>query len=49
MAKRLPHGPAGMRHMEWFEGETVVHVETEGPLETVFVDPGDDPRNHRWP
>jgi quercetin dioxygenase-like cupin family protein len=31
--------PAGMRHVEWFEGETVVHVETEGPMETVFVNP----------
>jgi hypothetical protein len=30
--------PAGMRHLEWFEGETVVHVETEGPMETVYVD-----------
>jgi hypothetical protein len=26
-----------MRHLEWFEGETVVHVETEGPMETVYV------------
>lgn len=41
--------PAGMRPLEWFEGETVVHVETEGPLETVFVDPGDDPRNRGQP
>ncbi len=30
--------PAGMRHLEWFEGETVIHVETEGPMETVYVD-----------
>lgn len=41
--------PAGMRHMEWFEGETVVHVETQGPFETVFVDPGDDPRSRARP
>jgi len=41
--------PAGMRHAEWFEGETVVQVETEGPFETVFVNPGDDPRNRARP
>jgi hypothetical protein len=41
--------PAGMRHLEWFEGETVVHVETEGPIETVFVDPRDDPRKRAQP
>jgi hypothetical protein len=40
---------AGMRHLEWFEGETVVHVETEGPLETVFVHPGDDLRTQARP
>jgi len=40
---------AEMRHAEWFEGETVVHVETEGPIETVFLDPGDDPRNRAQP
>lgn len=37
--------PAETRHLEWFEGETVVHVETAGPLETVFVQPSDDPRS----
>jgi len=41
--------PPGMRHAEWFEGETVVQVETEGPFETVFVNPGDDPRNRARP
>ena len=41
--------PARMRHIEWFEGETVIHVETEGPLETVFVNPADDPRNRSQP
>ena len=41
--------PAGMRHDEWFEGETVVHVETQGPIETMFVDPRDDPRNRAQP
>ncbi len=41
--------PAGMRHAEWFEGETTVHVETEGPFETVFINPRDDPRNRARP
>jgi len=41
--------PANMRHIEWFEGETVIHVETQGPLETVFVNPADDPRNRSQP
>jgi hypothetical protein len=41
--------PARMRHAEWFEGETVVHVKTEGPLETVFLNPGDDPRSRPRP
>jgi anti-sigma factor ChrR (cupin superfamily) len=41
--------PARMRHIEWFEGETVVQVETEGPLETVFLNPADDPRNRSQP
>lgn len=40
---------AGLRHLEWFEGETVVHVETEGPIETVLVDSRDDPRNRGQP
>ena len=53
-AKRLPSGgfdvmPAGMRHMEWFEGATIVQVETEGLIETVFVDPSDDPRKRAQP
>lgn len=40
---------AGMRHTEWFEGETTVHVETEGPFETVFLNPSDDPRERPRP
>jgi hypothetical protein len=53
-ARRFPSSsfvvvPKDMRHVEWFEGETVVHVETEGPFETVFVDPADDPRSHPRP
>ena len=34
----------GMHHYEWFQGETVVHVEGVGPFRTVFVNPADDPR-----
>jgi quercetin dioxygenase-like cupin family protein len=41
--------PAGVRHLEWFEGETVIHVETQGPFETIFVDPRDDPRTRAHP
>ncbi len=52
--QRFPAGsflvtPANMRHIEWFEGETVIHIETEGPLETIFVNPADDPRRHSHP
>ena len=35
----------GMHHYEWFQGETVVHVEGVGPFRTVFVNPADDPRD----
>ena len=53
-AQRLPAGsflvmPARMEHMEWFEGETVVHVETQGPLETKFLNSADDPRRRLQP
>jgi quercetin dioxygenase-like cupin family protein len=53
-AQRLRTGsflsmPAGMEHMEWFEGETVVHVETKGPLETKFLNPADDPQRRLQP
>jgi hypothetical protein len=41
--------PAGMRPAEWFEGETTVHVETEGPFETVFIKSSDDPTNRPRP
>lgn len=39
--------PAGMNHYEWFEGETVVHVQGVGPFATRFLNPADDPRNRR--
>ena len=48
-AERLPVGsfhvtPANVRHEEWFKEETIVHIETEGPMETIFVNPLEDPR-----
>jgi quercetin dioxygenase-like cupin family protein len=36
--------PANQPHEEWFDEETIVHIETEGPMKTVFVNPTDDPR-----
>lgn len=39
--------PAGMNHFEWFEGETVVHVQGVGPFTTKFLNPADDPRNRK--
>lgn len=39
--------PAGMNHYEWFEGETVVHVQGVGPFTTKFLNPADDPRNRK--
>jgi quercetin dioxygenase-like cupin family protein len=41
--------PAYMRHIEWFESETVIHVETQVPIETQFVNPNDDPRRPTRP
>lgn len=38
---------AGMNHFEWFEGETVVHVQGIGPFTTRFLNPSDDPRNRK--
>ena len=41
--------PREMRHVERFEGATIVHVETTGPFETVFIDPADDLRARARP
>jgi hypothetical protein len=34
----------GVRHFEWTKGETVVYVTGSGPLDTIYVNPSDDPR-----
>ena len=33
----------GVRHFEWFRGETILHVEGVGPSKTEFLNPADDP------
>ncbi|MBI4908004.1 MAG: hypothetical protein HY820_30545 [Acidobacteria bacterium] len=33
----------GVRHFEWTKGETIVHVYGSGPLDTIYVNPADDP------
>jgi quercetin dioxygenase-like cupin family protein len=35
----------GVRHFEWTKGETVIYVYGVGPLDTIYVNPSDDPRN----
>jgi quercetin dioxygenase-like cupin family protein len=49
---RLPAGsfgfwPAGMKHVVWVDGETVVQLHGVGPWSINYVDPADDPRNKR--
>jgi len=34
----------GVRHYEWTKGETVIYVSGLGPLDTIYVNPADDPR-----
>jgi len=34
----------GVRHYEWTKGETIIYVYGLGPLETMYVNPTDDPR-----
>jgi anti-sigma factor ChrR (cupin superfamily) len=38
------HWPAGMKHMVWTEGETIVQLHGFGPWEIHYVNPADDPR-----
>ena len=33
-----------VRHYEWTKGETVIYVYGLGPLDTIYVNPADDPR-----
>ena len=34
----------GVRHFEWTKGETIIYVYGLGPLDTIYVNPADDPR-----
>jgi len=34
----------GVRHFEWTKGETIIYVYGAGPLDTIYVNPNDDPR-----
>lgn len=48
-AKKMPAGSfgywaAGMKHIVWAEGETVVQLHGVGPWQIKYVDPKDDPR-----
>jgi hypothetical protein len=36
--------PKEVRHYEWTKGETIIYVHGLGPLETMYVNPADDPR-----
>ena len=38
---------AGMKHMVWAKGETVVQLHGVGPWAIMYVDSADDPRNKR--
>jgi len=40
----------GVRHYEWTKGDTIIYVYGLGPLDTIYVNPADDPRqkaNHK--
>ena len=41
------HWPAGMKHFVWVEGETVLQFHGMGPWSIRYVNPEDDPRNHK--
>jgi len=34
----------GVRHFEWTKGETIIYIYGAGPLDTIYVNPADDPR-----
>jgi quercetin dioxygenase-like cupin family protein len=49
-AKKLPAGsfgfwPAGMKHVAWAEGETVIQLHGIGPWQINYLNPADDPRS----
>jgi hypothetical protein len=35
----------GVRHFEWTKGETIIYRYGAGPLDTIYVNPADDPRH----
>jgi quercetin dioxygenase-like cupin family protein len=37
--------PAGMKHIAWFDGETIIQLHGIGPWQINYVNPADDPRN----
>jgi quercetin dioxygenase-like cupin family protein len=51
-AKPMPAGTygyweAGMAHFVWAQGETLLQFHGMGPWSIQYVDPRDDPRNHK--
>ncbi len=38
-----------VRHFEWTKGETIIYVYGAGPLDTIYVNPADDPRQKSGP
>jgi hypothetical protein len=34
----------GVRHYEWTKGETIVYISGLGPLDTIYVNPADNPK-----
>jgi hypothetical protein len=39
--------PAGMKHLAWVTGETIVQFHGTGPWVINYLNPGDDPRNEK--
>jgi Domain of unknown function (DUF4437) len=39
--------PAKMNHYAWTTSETVIQVHGQGPFAITYVNPADDPRNHK--
>jgi hypothetical protein len=35
----------GVRHFEWTKGETIIYIYGLGPLDTIYVNPSDGPRD----
>ncbi|HET6572020.1 MAG TPA: cupin domain-containing protein [Fimbriiglobus sp.] len=38
---------AGMKHYAWVTGETVIQLHGNGPWQIKYLNPADDPRNHK--